>query len=181
MEVFKLNESVIADDILSRTDDKYVLDTSAILSGKDVSLDKDMYIPPSVMDEIKKGGRWYNKLQRLLAGGLNIVTPPGPYIVEVTQCAKHTGDYLRLSSTDIEVLALALHLEAVVVTDDYSIQNLAKALGIKFKGLAVKEIKNEYKWGYRCVKCYRLYKEPVEDCLVCGGEVKTTRLTRESS
>ncbi len=131
------------------------------------------------MDEIKKGGRWYNKLQRLLAAGLKVVTPPGPYIEEVKEYGKRTGDHLRLSSTDIEILALALHLDATVVTDDYSIQNLAKALGVEFRGLALTEIKKEYKWSYRCVKCRRWYKEPVEDCRICGGEVKTIRLTRE--
>lgn len=147
-----------------------------ILSGKDLPMVNEMYIPPSVTDEIKKGGRWYNKLQRLLAGGLKVVTPPGPYIQEVKAHAKRTGDYLRLSNTDIELLALALHLDATVITDDYSIQNLAKALGVDFRGLALAEIKKEYKWSHRCVKCKRWYKEPVEDCMVCGGEVKTARL-----
>ncbi len=161
-------------------DGKYVLDTSVILSGKDIPMTGDMYIPPSVFDEIKKGGRWYNKLQRMLSAGLGIVTPPGPYMVEVKQKAKRTGDYLRLSPTDMEVLALALFLKADIITDDYSIQNLARALEIGYSGLAEEGIKKEFKWGYRCEKCYRYYKDPGEECFVCGGKIKTVRLTRRN-
>jgi len=62
---------------------KYVLDTSAILSGKDIPLGESLYIPPKVLDEIKQGGRWYRKLQYMRAAGLDVVSPPGNLIDEV--------------------------------------------------------------------------------------------------
>ncbi len=153
----------------------YVLDTSAVLSGKDLPLTVDVYVPPGVLDEIKKGGRWYRKVKFMMAAGLKVVTPPGAFIEAVEKKAKSTGDYLRLSRTDVEVIALALHLNAEILTDDYSIQNMAKNMDISYSGISQKGIKKEYMWSYRCRKCGRWYREGVEECEVCGGEVRTTR------
>ncbi len=155
---------------------KYVLDTSVILSGKDIHLSDQMFIPPSITDEIQKGGRWYKKFQRYQAAGLRIVTPPGTVIEMIKKQAKKTGDFLRLSEADIEVLALAYHLNAVILTDDYTIQNLARSLNIGYKGVAQKEIEKEYRWAYRCKKCKRWFDEPVEECFICGGEVSTVKM-----
>ncbi|HEX69286.1 MAG TPA: hypothetical protein ENG10_03210, partial [Candidatus Bathyarchaeota archaeon] len=56
------------------------------------------------------------------------------------QQSKRTGDFKYLSQADIEVLALALQLKnsgenPTVVTDDYSMQNVANKLGIEFSPL----------------------------------------------
>lgn len=154
---------------------KYVMDTSVILSGKDIPLTDPMYIPPGVLKEIKKGGRWFRKLMNMKAVGLKTVTPPGAAVMDVRRRAKNTGDLVRLSDTDIEVIALAVHLDAVILTDDYAIQNMAKNLGVSYKGISQEGITEEYSWTYRCTKCGRWYKEPTDDCRICGGEVKTVR------
>lgn len=155
---------------------KYVLDTSVILSGKDIPHTQELYIPPKVLDEIKEGGRWYRKINRMKSAGLKIVTPPGHLIGKVKSEAKKTGDSIRLSKTDVEVIALALYLEAKIVTDDYSIQNLAKNMDIEYMGIAQEEIDEEYSWSYRCKKCGRWYDDYQETCDVCGGEIKSARL-----
>ncbi len=154
---------------------KYVLDTSVILSGKNIPLSVDLYVPPGVLDEIKEGGRWYRKLQLMLAAGLKVVNPPGAIMSEVEKQAKKTGDYLRLSSTDVEVIALAVHLGAKILTDDYSIQNLAKKMKIDYGGISQDEIKEGYTWIYRCKKCGQVYKKELKECHRCGGEVRTVR------
>lgn len=154
---------------------RYILDTSVILSGKNIPLSVDLYIPPGVLDEIKEGGRWYRKLQLMLAAGMKVVTPPGTVIEDVEKHAKKTGDYLRLSSTDIEMIALALYIDATILTDDYSIQNLAKEMGVRYKGVAQEEIKEGYTWKYRCKKCGQIYKEELDECSRCGGDIKTVR------
>lgn len=156
--------------------EKYILDTSAILSGKDIPMDRDLYVPPSVLDEIKEGGRWYKKLQRMKAAGLKIVAPSGTLIERVNKTAKRTGDYLRLSETDVEIVALAMHMDGVILTDDYSIQNISKDLDIPFQGIAQDEIDEEYTWRYRCKKCGRWHEEETEECEKCGGEVKTVKV-----
>ncbi len=153
----------------------YVLDTSAILSGKNLPFTVDLYIPPGVLDEIKKGGRWYRKVKMMMAAGLKVVSPPGALVEAVERKAKSTGDYLRLSDTDVEVIALALHLDAEILTDDYSIQNMAKNMGIRYGGISQMGIREEYTWTYRCRKCGRWYRESVEECDTCGGEIRTTK------
>ena len=65
-----------------------------------------------------------------------------------------------------------------ILTDDYSIQNLAKHMDIDYQGLAQEEIDEEYEWKYRCTKCRRWHKEPLDECPICGGEVKSARLIR---
>ncbi len=157
---------------------KYVLDTSAILSGKNIPLDEDLYVPPGVVSEINKGGRWYRKLEMMRAAGLSELQPPGSVMDRVKRYAKKTGDDIRLSETDMEVVALAIYIEATVVTDDYSIQNLAKSMDVDYKGIAQEEIDQEWEWEYRCVKCRRWLDEPKDECPRCGGEVRSARLVR---
>jgi len=47
----------------------------------------------------------------------------------VTEKAKSTGDHLRLSQADIDLLAKALEVSGTLVTDDYSIQMSRRASG----------------------------------------------------
>lgn len=157
---------------------KYVLDTSAILSGKDIPLDEDLYVPPGVLSEIKEGGRWHRKLEMMRAAGLNELNPPGNAMNKVKQHASQTGDDIRLSDTDMEVIALAIYVEGTIVTDDYSIQNLAKSMDVDYKGIAQEEIDEEWEWEYRCAKCHRWLKEPKDECPRCGGEVRSARLVK---
>lgn len=156
---------------------KYILDTSAILSGKDIPLSETLYVTPKVMNEISEGGRWYKKFQRMRAGGMQVVSPSGSCIEQVKKQAKRTGDHLRLSETDVEVVALAIQMDGTILTDDYSIQNIAKSMNIDYQGVAQEEIDEEYEWNYRCEKCGRWYKEEKEECKICGGDIKTVRLT----
>lgn len=155
---------------------KYILDTSAILSGKDIPLTEDLYIPAGVLDEIKREDRWHRKLENMRSGGLQVMAPPGAQMERVKRRAKKTGDDIRLSDVDMEVVALALQLSGTIITDDRSIQNIASNLGIDYQGIAQEEITEEYEWSYRCKKCGRWYQEAKDKCQRCGGEVKSARL-----
>ena len=77
--------------------------------------------------------------------------------------------------SDIELLALSLELGAVIVSDDYSIQNLASRMGIAFEPFGKAPIREEFKWTYRCKGCGKFYDEPQPDCPVCGSEVVQKR------
>jgi len=157
---------------------KYVLDTSAILSGKDIPMDEDMYVPPGVLSEISEGGRWYRKLEMMKSAGLTEMQPPGTIMDRVKEQASRTGDDIRLSETDMEVVALAIYVEGTILTDDYSIQNLAKSMDVQYKGIAQDEIDEEWEWNYRCENCRRWLKEPKDECPRCGGKVVSARLVR---
>jgi len=159
---------------------KYVLDTSAILSGKLINLgEMEIFTTPKVSDELSPGGRDYQNFQYLKEKGLNILSPDKKMIEEVKIISYKTGDQNRLSKTDIEILALALELEKkdnydiIILTDDYSIQNVANALNLKFKSINQSGITKRFKWDYRCPGCGKIYKDSIRICPICGTETKS--------
>ncbi|MGC8983106.1 MAG: NOB1 family endonuclease [Desulfurococcaceae archaeon] len=84
--------------------------------------------------------------EALELGLISVVDPHGPYLEEVEKLAKQTGSIHKLSKTDLAVAALALQLvsagrEVLVITDDYDLQSLLLSLGIKFKPLRTRGIK----------------------------------------
>jgi len=151
----------------------YVLDTSAILSAK--FFGNEIAIPPAVLKEIKKGGIAWRHLQYMKAIGLKIISPPKDAIKLVKKFAALTGDLPNLSMVDIHVLALAFHLRAILLTDDYSMQNVAKEMNIRYEGVMQEGIKEKFYWKYRCKSCGKYFDEYVEICPVCGGEIKRVR------
>lgn len=156
----------------------YVVDTSAILTGKPLDFDAYFVTTPSVDAELSEGGRDYRNLQFLKEKGLRVSSPTKEAVKRVRSVAEETGDLVRLSDADIELLALAVDEEkrvdaVTILTDDYSIQNVAFSLGIPFESISEKGITKKFIWRYMCVGCKRKYKEHIKTCPICGKEVKT--------
>jgi len=149
----------------------FVADTSAILSGKDIS-GLEAYTTPSVLNEIKIGRR-SRLLGYMLDANLRIQSPSAQAIDTVRKKIDEMGE--NASEVDVEVLALALDLGATLLADDYSMQNLASALSISFKPISQKGIKKIRNYRYRCSGCGRFVKSGGE-CPFCGSPVKRFRL-----
>jgi UPF0271 protein len=152
---------------------KYVIDASAILSGKDLPTDCELFSSPKIVDELKHG-RMKRQLDFLIESGLKILSPSEKSIAEVVAYAENTGDIARVSEADMEILALAKELNAILLTDDYSIQNIASKMGVEFKGISQEEISKIIKWRIRCKGCGRYWEKMHKVCPVCGSELKTT-------
>ncbi len=150
----------------------FVLDASALLAGKDLPFE-EMYCTPDVLREVK-GKDATAQLLSTIEVKVEIRTPSEAGRKRIAEVARMTGDALRLSPTDVGVLALALDLKATVISDDYSIQNVANEVGLEYRGLAFNGIEKKIEWGYRCVGCRRRFEEPTEKCPVCGSRIKTT-------
>lgn len=154
---------------------KLILDASAFLSGKDFPANLELYTTHSVIVELKFR-RMQKKIGNLIdTGALTVLSPKKDYIESVTKHASKTGDIHRLSEPDIEILALALELGGSIVTDDYSIQNVAVELNIKYSPMAQNGITKKIDWVCKCKGCKRIWKEMYENCPVCGSEIKTAR------
>lgn len=153
---------------------KYVLDTSAILSGKDLPADYELFSSPKIVEELKHG-RMKRRLDFLIESGLKVLSPSEKSIAEVVAAAENTGDITRVSDADMEILGLAKELNAILLTDDYSIQNIASKLGVEFKGITQEGITKTIKWRIRCKGCGRYWEKMHKLCPVCGSELKTTR------
>ena len=157
-----------------------IIDTSAILSGKPINFDDTMVVTtPGVSDELKPGGKDYQIFQFLIEKGLKINLPSRESIDEIKDISTKTGDIGRLSITDIEILALALDFskekdkESVILTDDYSIQNVANVLNIKFESISQHGIKKRFKWIYRCRGCGKKFEECIKVCPICGAATRS--------
>jgi UPF0271 protein len=151
----------------------YVIDSPAIflrkIHGKAVTV-------PEVADEvIDEESRLYFSLRNV-----RVEEAVEPYISRVIDTAKKTGDIHKLSVTDIKVLAKALELsDSVIVTDDYSIQNVARVLGIGVEAVTQPGISKAFKWVKICRGCGRRVDGDV--CPVCGSEIILRRVKREKT
>jgi UPF0271 protein len=150
---------------------KYVLDTSALFAMQDLP-SGEVYVTPGVVAELRK---YEDPRLRYWEDLMTVTEPTSATLNKVREAAKGTGDDARLSPTDIEVLALAIDLKAMLLTDDYSIQNLARVVGVKYQGVGMKGIKEVVKWKYRCTGCRKEWDENYPDCPVCGSKLRSYR------
>ena len=154
-----------------------VLDTSALYYGKDMPPEFELVISPGVVRELDREGM-KERLELLLATRIQVLSPSKESLAKVVAESEKTGDSRRLSPTDKEILALALDLGYQLVTDDYSIQNLAEVLGVSYKGLEQKGIRKVLHWEFRCVGCGKRFDSDVTECDICGSPTKTKRKKR---
>ena len=100
-------------------------------------------------------------------------------------CAGASGDLARLADVDVDVLALALELNAVLVTDDYRLQNTYRHAGGAIEAVVNAPSKQVWIWELRCKGCgktstlptdvSRSRKGPVGDCGLCGSPMEIKR------
>jgi len=146
---------------------KYVLDASVFFS--DLSLEGELYTTPLILGELKDL-RSKGRFEALAASGM-IVTEPLPVDVgTVRDAASGSGDLTVISQADTEVLALAYSLGAILVTDDFAVQNVADRLGVAVLPVAQRKAKPR-RYTFRCTGCGRYAKDP-GICEVCGSELK---------
>ena len=146
----------------------YLLDASAFIYG--MIPGGEIMTPSRVYAEVKDA---QSRLKLEVMQGLIVRDPSDAYIASVEAASASTGDDKRISLPDRDLLALAMEEKAAgkevdILTDDYSVQNVAKKLGISTTALRQKRIKYKVVWEKRCMGCNRIYKEG-ETCEVCGS------------
>jgi UPF0271 protein len=158
-----------------------VLDTSAFLVGFDpFSISEDQATVPKVKEEIKTNSMTWVRFKTAVENGkLKVKAPSEEFLNRVKASAITVGDSFFLSETDMQILALALELKAAgynpqIVTDDYSIQNVATQMGIEFAALATFGIRRLLEWVRYCPACHREYPADYGStkCTVCGTKLK---------
>jgi len=155
-----------------------ILDSSAFIQGLDPQ-NEAAYTVPLVVGELRDGFIAARLRSMESAGRLKVVEPEEIYLGVVEDESLRMGESHALSATDKQVLALGLQLrdtmlEPVIVSDDYSVQNMAEALGLRHRGLATPGIKRQFTWTLYCPGCRREYAGPQPDgvCPICGTELK---------
>jgi UPF0271 protein len=165
-----------------------VWDTSAFLAGFDpFSITEEQYTVPLVRDEIVGHSMpWVRFRTAVESGKMKVKSPKKIFLNQTKASAGDVGDVFFLSKTDIQVLALAQELKSqgyspLIVTDDYSMQNVADQLHIKFASLATFGIRFRLQWIRYCPACYKKYPANYKSskCKICGTELKRKPLSKK--
>ncbi|WP_457549569.1 NOB1 family endonuclease [Archaeoglobus sp.] len=153
----------------------HVIDTSTIFMRK--AFYENMVTIPEVVDEVKdENSQLYFSLLNL-----RVEEASDKNVEMVVRVAKKTGDIHKLSKTDIKLIAKALDIrekgeDVVLVTDDYSIQNVAMSLGLKVDNVVQPKISKHFRWVKVCRGCGRTVEGDV--CPICGSEATIKRVRR---
>jgi len=155
-----------------------VLDTSAFIMGYNpLGSEDEQYSTPSVREELRPGETPRLRFEVAEASGrLKATQPPGELLEELEASGLFGQTGGELSEADREILALAVWLkreglEPVLVTDDYDVQNVAEAAGLRYASLANLGIRYRYGWTMLCPGCGRVHprREGAVTCRVCGA------------
>lgn len=158
-----------------------VLDTSAFIAGFDpLAVPEKQYTVPEVKKELIAGSMPWMRFNAAIENRkLNIRNPKSSVLQEILEASRKVGDMRYLSEADLQVLALALELKGrglspLIITDDYSIQNVANKIDVEFTSLMTFGIKFRFKWILYCPACYRKYPSDYKFkiCEVCGTALK---------
>ncbi|MDI6820507.1 MAG: hypothetical protein QMC89_06365 [Candidatus Hodarchaeaceae archaeon] len=153
----------------------YILDTSAVIAGFVPGLaDVEQVTVQEVLDEARDLCSKLELETAVVAGKVAVAEPSRSAMAEVSKKVGQTGD--RISETDAKLLALALDLrqagdEPKLVTDDYSIQNLARLFGISYRRVAMPGISEVLTWEMVCPACGRVYRATISQCEACGSSL----------
>jgi UPF0271 protein len=159
----------------------YVLDTTAILATQLEPGRAELVTVQEVVDEVVYGGLAPERLSMALSRKvLKLRKPSKQSVEEVSLKARERGELGRLSKTDILLLAAAVEekkegCDVVVVSDDYSVQNMALYLGLQVLGVARQPIKEVREYVFRCSVCGKTHTRPAARCPDCGGVLERVR------
>lgn len=148
-----------------------ILDASAFYAGIPFASSEQSFTTQEVFDEIKHIKNNHQAIELILeTKRLEILKPESRYTNMVLEKSKETGDSQNLSASDISVLALCLQLKGVLISDDFSVLNLAKQLDLKVLPVMTQGIKHVVKWVYYCSGCERSFLK-LSNCPLCGNKL----------
>lgn len=160
----------------------YNLDASALINGFYMK-DHLNIMTSSAVDEIKDINAEVLLNNCINDGILKIESVNSDDYPHLSDVLLDSGDYMRLSQTDKDVVALSLKYageghEVITVTDDYSIQNVLKLLNLEFQGVYTKGIKQTISWQRICKGCRKEYPgdSKLTECDICGSPIIRKRL-----
>lgn len=138
-----------------------VLDANVFIRMESLSGFDAVYTVPAVREELESRAAelgWK-------ASGVEVVEPSAEAVERVEGKAEEVG--AETSDTDQSLLALALDLDATLVTDDKGLQNLALHLDQDFQAYMGDEVEEERSWTRVCANCGE--EVPGRKCPSCGS------------
>ena len=155
-----------------------VLDSACFINSGalDLGLPKsaEAFSTPSVLMELK------DDLSRMKAdivlrqNSVALRQASEAFFAKALEGARKTGDVAKLSGTDLQLLALCIQLREEglhpeLYTDDYSLQNAANSLKVKWKGVSAKGIREQRKIVLKCTMCGYESDHALKECPKCSA------------
>jgi endoribonuclease Nob1 len=153
---------------------KYALDAGAFYTGLVFLSSAYQYLTTqAIFDEVKHIKRSHGAIEALLESNtLHVLNSDRKNIDKVVAAARRTGDYQKLSEADISIIALALQLKIVLVTNDYAVANVATTLKIPVKSVASKGVMHTRRWIAYCSACGKAFGPNAKECRLCGNRLR---------
>ncbi len=153
---------------------RYALDAGAFYSGVVFLSSALQYCTTqAILDEVKHIKKSHGAIEALIESNtLQILNSDRESIQNVVAAARETGDYVKLSEADISIIALALQLGIMLVTNDYAVANVATTLKIPVKSVAGKGITHTRRWIAYCSACGRAFGPNAKECRFCGNRLR---------
>ncbi|HJJ90355.1 MAG TPA: nucleotide-binding protein [Methanocorpusculum sp.] len=144
---------------------RYILDTSFFFG--EYPFHGEFITTPQVVVELRDAISKM-RFEVMRSRGLSLSEPEPVAIAEVRDTAAFSGDLLALSEADISVIALGLSLSGVVVSDDFSVQNVCRHLKIPVQNMMQKKAKRRI-WRRICSGCGSEISSGERKCSICGS------------
>jgi UPF0271 protein len=158
-----------------------ILDATSFYAGVPFSSQEQSFTTPLVFEEIKHIKKNHDAVQALIdLDRLRIIEPEKKFTDLILEKASQTGDLPDLSKGDVSVLALCVQLNGELVTDDYTVSNVAKHLDLKVIPIMTKGISKVLESVYFCPACGKVLKK-MSDCPICGNKLRKRSAKRKSS
>jgi UPF0271 protein len=139
----------------------------------------EQYTVSAVVDEVRDRAAKIRIRTAIELEVLKVVRPTVESREKVINQSTRLGDIGKISTTDVDVLALTLDILAsgqrcLLVTDDYAVQNVAHQMGVSFKPLATPGIRHQFFWRLYCPACGRSYPSSFTEnvCPICGTPLR---------
>lgn len=165
----------------------YILDASGLINGF-YSKDSPNFMTSTTVSEIKDINTEILLNNCIEEGLITIEDVDYTDDESIQEVLLSSGDLMRLSGTDKDIIALALKHkkegdDVVTVTDDYSMQNALKLLDIEFKPVLTQGIKKTIKWKKICKGCRKEYSSDSKEtvCDICGSSIIRKRVNGHSN
>ncbi len=150
-----------------------MLDTTAFYAGVPyTNTTENLVTTPDVISEVSN-----ERTRSLIAlSKINVYQGTPENLKKVKQAARETGD-ASLTKADLSVLALCLNIgeagnDAILLSDDFGVENVAGRLGIKARPLMTGGIRSASDWIIFCPACGKKYSKMRADCVVCGTKLE---------
>jgi len=158
-----------------------VLDATSFYAGVPFSSQEKSFTTPLVFEEIKHIKKNHGAVQTLIdLGRLSIIEPEKKFTDMILEKANQTGDLPSLSKEDVSVLALCIQIDGELITDDYTVSNVAKHLDLRVIPIMTKGISKILDSEYFCPACNKVLKK-MSSCPICGSKLKRRSAERKSS